>query len=629
MKKLLLGLILFFTMFVPVRINANTPVAAISGNTQITAGTQFTLTFAINNASNLAGIETFINFNTNHFAITSHLFLVGNGDVNPTTNRYASFFPNAPRSGNVAFLRIVFQARPGFSVGTTSTISMTNTFITQGTTESSLQNRQITLTSIAPLSTVNTLSAITIDGNNLTTFNPNTLTYTLNDTQTTSIAINATRSDNRSTLTGTGTFPLNFGNNRFTLQVRSESGAVRTYTININRPDLRGNDTRISEVRINDHVLTWDHTNRRNIILVPHAVDVANLNIQLVDSAARVTSPTTHNLSVGENTIEISVRSERGTVQSYQMLVVRADAEGIFPQQYTSPAVYNVVLDNVIYFIREGKVIVPFNVEKPKVEFMADSLLTLVEVEGPTSLAFGDNVFNVTSTAFDGTTLTQQVTIVREDHMNPVSLSELMLNLESLPVSVLSFFYEGLIIDEQILNALIQTGKDVRVFVATESVTGYWKLMNEDIALLRDLNLNIIELTSEEHHASLGFIIHSNVVFQENNFTKPLPFTFVELTGLSQFETLYGYAKGSEGLVLIDEWTVRPLPSTILVGGPLQVIITPALIVPEVNEVSLDMRFLYLVLGLAGLGWLLWMVVLVRYHRLKKKFKLLKKGYSK
>lgn len=626
MKKALLILVLVFGMLTPMRIHANTPTSAITGNTQVTAGTRFVLTFAINNATNLAGIETIIAFNSNHFAIVDHDFHFDGGNNNPTTNRFTIDLTPNNRSGNVAFLRIEFQARPGFSVGTTSTIAMTNTFITQGITETALPNRQITLTSIAPLSTVNTLSAITINGNNLANFSPNTLSYTLNNTQATSITINATRTDNRSTLSGTGTFPLNFGNNRFALQVRSESGAVRTYTINVNRPDLRGDDTRISEVRIQDKILQWDHSTGRNILLVPYAVDVANLDIRLMEATSRVTSPLTHNLIVGENTLEISVQSERGTVQTVSLMVVRANEQGVFPPQYTSPAVNNVVLDDVVYLIQGGKVSVPFHVETPTIVFMADSNLTLVEVEGPDTLVFGDNVFSVTSTAFDGSTLTQQVTIVREDHMDPVSLSDLIANLESLPVSTLSFYYEGLITDEAVLNALVQTQKSLRVFVATESVTGYWTLNQDEIMLLRDLNFNLSELTGAEHYSALDYIIHSSVVFQETNFVAPIPFTFVELSGLSQFETLYGYAKGSEGLVLIDTWAVRPLPSTILVGGPLQVVITPVNIVPEVIEPVFDMRILYVTLGFTGLGWILWIIFWVRYRRLKKKFKNLKKG---
>ena len=626
MKKTLLILFLLISLLNPVQIHANAS-SSISGNTSVTAGTRFTLTFAITNASNLAGIQTTISFNSNHFSIANRTHLIGStSDFNPTNNRYASFFANEPRSGNVSFLRIEFQTRPGFTVGTQSTISMTNTFITQGTNETALSPRSVTITSIAPLSTVNTLSSISINGTNLSNFSSNTLNYTLPDTQATSITINATRTDSRSTLTGTGTFPLNYGRNRFSLNVRSESGSTRTYTITVDRPDIRGDDTSIKSVSVGEPRLEWDQTNRRNILLVPHTIASTNLVIELNEASSRVTSPTSVNLDVGENVVDIVVRSERGTTQTYQLTLVRADEQGRFPEKFTSTALKHVLIDGTIYPINEGRVIVPFNVITPRIEFIPEHDLTQITFEEVESLEFGDNVINLNIEAFDTTVVNQNITIIREDQMNPVSLSELLENLDDFPVNTLSFFYEGPILDEEILNALKSSEKAFRVFVSTSTITGFWTLDRDDVSLLRDLDLSVSEDTSIEHQESLGFIIHHNLQFLEMNFPKPLPFTIVDLSTLSQYPTLYGYQLSAEGLQPIESWALNPLLSTIQVGGPLHLVITPVHIIEEEAKDTLDVRYVYAAVGIAVLGWLLWLISVVRFSRLKKKFRKLKKG---
>lgn len=629
MKKILLSILLILVILKPIDIHANSLSTSITGTTNVTAGSTFTLTFVVNNAVNAQGIQTRISFNPNHFSIVSATNLINNslGGYTPSSNSYSASWTEY-RSGNISFLRIVFQTLSGFTPNTNSQISLSNTLVVQGDppVQLSASSTSVTIRSIAPLSTVNTLSSISINGTNLSNFSSNTLNYTLPDTQATSITINATRTDSRSTLTGTGTFPLSYGRNRFSLNVRSESGSTRTYTITVDRPDIRGDDTSIKSVSVGEPRLEWDQTNRRNILLVPHTIASSNLVIELNEASSRVTSPTSVNLEIGENIVDIVVRSERGTTQTYQLTLVRADEQGRFPEKFTSTALKHVLIDGTIYPINEGRVIVPFNVITPRIEFIPEHDLTQITFEEVESLEFGDNVINLNIEAFDTTVVNQNITIIREDQMNPVSLSELLENLDDFPVNTLSFFYEGPILDEEILNALKSSEKAFRVFVSTSTITGFWTLDRDDVSLLRDLDLSVSEDTSIEHQESLGFIIHHNLQFLEMNFPKPLPFTIVDLSTLSQYPTLYGYQLSAEGLQPIESWALNPLLSTIQVGGPLHLVITPVHIIEEEAKDTLDVRYVYAAVGIAVLGWLLWLISVVRFSRLKKKFRKLKKG---
>lgn len=626
MKKIIFTLLLVISTMSPIQIHANTPGSSISGNTNVTAGSRFSLTFAITNTSNLVGIESRINYNSTYFSIVNATNLVTGMDnpFNVTNGRYFNSFPASPQSGTVSFVRVEFATRTAFTPGTKSDISMSNTFVTQGTTESPVASRTVTITSLTPLSSTNTLSSITINGNNLSGFSPSTTSYTLPNTQDDSITINAVRTDDKSTLSGTGTFSLRYGSNRFNLTVRSESGATRTYTINVNRPDLRGDNTKIKSITIGEQILTWNNDLSRNILLIPNSTSNASLKIELEESTSTVTSSTDFDFSVGDNTIEIVVRSEKGTTQTHTIKVVRANEQDLFPDSYTSTQLKHVLIDGTIYLIQQGKITVPYNIETPELVFVAEHELTKIDVPEISPFVFGDNNVVLEITAFDGTTETVTINFHREDQMEPVSLEELLTNIESYPVNTLSFFYEGFITDEETLTILRTINKPLRLFVSSSSVSGYWLLSNENIDLLKDIDFGIEEDASIEFEQSIGFITHSNFRFKEASFSQPMSFTITQLPQLQKYSSLHGYQVTAEGLVLLETWEVLPLSSVIEVGGPLHLVVSPYLI--EIPEEPFDIRLFYAGVGAAALGWLFWLIGVVRYSKLKRKFLKSKKG---
>lgn len=630
MKKIIITLLLLLSSFNPVRIFANTAVGSISGSTSVTAGTQFSLTFAISNASNVEGVETVIAFNSNHFSVVDYRNLGSTNTtfINKSTNKYADLWTGSPKSGTVQFLRVSFQGKPGFTIGTKSNISMTNTFIIQNGTRVSVANRSIELTSIAPLSATNTLSSISINGTNLSGFSASTTNYTLPDTQATSISIGAVRTDSKSTLSGTGTFPLEYGNNRFVLTVRSESGSNRTYTINVPRPDLRGDDTSIKSITIGDQTLEWNTDDvTQNILLIPNTVSQADINVLLNEISAKVTSSLSQSFVVGENSIEITVQSEKGTVTTYPVMIVRADDQNVFPSKYTSTDIEKVLIDGVEYTLNQDIVRLPYNIEAPLLSILPVSSLTKVAITEVGSLVFGDNNITVTITAFDGSVRTVVINLFRENQMNPVPFSELLENIDSYPIDTLSFFYEGLVIEEDILSKLTASNKSFRIYVQTPSVLGFWFLSSQDSSLLRDIDFSIEEDLTLDFQKNLDYIVQTNILFKETNFVKPIAFTFTQLEKLSLFDALYGYQMTEDGLQLIETWNVLPLSSTIEVGGPLHLVITPAQFSEGVSE--LDSRYLLaLVIGVAA-GWLLLLLSMFNNFRLKKRIKKLKKEIIK
>lgn len=90
----------------------------------------------------------------------------------------------------------------------------------------------------------NWLSALTISGYSLTpVFQPSVTSYSLIvDESINSITVGATAVAEKSTITGTGNYSLNYGNNTINVTCISQSGASRTYTITVVREQPAGSE---------------------------------------------------------------------------------------------------------------------------------------------------------------------------------------------------------------------------------------------------------------------------------------------------------------------------------------------------------------------------------------------------
>jgi len=100
-------------------------------------------------------------------------------------------------------------------------------------------SKRVTVVERHEKSTVNTLKSLSVDGASLIPdFDSETLEYTVSVAPTTTkVTIDATKKDSASSITGTGEFDVNEGENKFEVIVTSESGDTRTYTINVNVED--------------------------------------------------------------------------------------------------------------------------------------------------------------------------------------------------------------------------------------------------------------------------------------------------------------------------------------------------------------------------------------------------------
>lgn len=178
-------------------------------------------------------------------------------------------------------------------------------------------------------STVNKLSMIKLDGQELEAFSEDNNSYDIEvDSDVTKIKIEAIKKDNKSVVTGdTGDKSLDYGLNKFKINVISESGVSNTYVINVTREDSRSNDNTLKTLTISSGEITFKPSVTEYTINVENEVEKIKITSSLNDSKAKYVTDYKDKeveLVEGSNKIEIKVVSERGEEKTYTLNINRA-----------------------------------------------------------------------------------------------------------------------------------------------------------------------------------------------------------------------------------------------------------------------------------------------------------------
>lgn len=177
------------------------------------------------------------------------------------------------------------------------------------------------------VSDINTLDNIEIDGIKLKPkFNKNTYSYKAT-TKKDKINIEAILSDKDSKLEGDiGEQKLNLGVNTFTIKVTSARGNIREYKIYITREvDKKSSDVTLKSLSLSDGKIDFDMN--KFLYLVNVNYDVEDIEVEAIpnDNKSRIEIEKQDKLLVGENTINIKVIAEDGSIGTYTIVVNRKD----------------------------------------------------------------------------------------------------------------------------------------------------------------------------------------------------------------------------------------------------------------------------------------------------------------
>lgn len=379
-----------------------------------TAGAQINCT--INSSSNisLAGVFAKYSFST---GVLFNNLTTANGFTNPSGSNSTGF---------------TIMNTNGFS----GNVTLGTLQVTIPSNATSNQIYKIGLTSINPsdvnyndyflqdvssdvriISNNDKLSSLSITGGSIN-FNTDTLTYSTT-IDSSSATISATAADSNAVVTGTGNVSLNYGNNSFNINVRSEAGTTRTYTINVNRPDNRSTNNNLSSLSVNIGNISFnkDTTSYR---LTTKSSSV-NITATKEDTKATITGDIGNkSLSIGTNTFRINVVAENGSTKTYTITIVRESDQ----KQDTTPGNKNsnnnlssLFVTNTNIAFDKNTTVYNLTTEASSTYISASRETTTATITGDVGkhdLKIGKNQFIIKVVAENGSIKTYTINITRE-----------------------------------------------------------------------------------------------------------------------------------------------------------------------------------------------------------------------
>lgn len=194
---------------------------------------------------------------------------------------------------------------------------------------------------IAIASNDNYLSSLSINCANLNPmFDKEILTYTAT-CETNSVNITASANDVSSTLKGTGTKSLTYGNNYFTVTVTSESGLTKDYKIVITKPDDRpnvnkpidkeenNNDSSLKSILISGYNIDFNSNIYEYTLNVGPETEKIDISYITNNENATVEIIGSESLKFGNNEIKITVTAVDKSTSTYTLNVIRSSKECI------------------------------------------------------------------------------------------------------------------------------------------------------------------------------------------------------------------------------------------------------------------------------------------------------------
>ena len=262
------------------------------------------------------------------------------------------------------------------------------------------------------LSSNSYLKDISIDGNTIEGFNKEKFEYNIKvSRETDSIDVSAILDDEKATLTTdlSNKFSLNLGANKINIVVTAENGDTSTYVLNVERE--KNNDATLDSITVSEGILT--PTFNKNTLNYTVNVDNDVTSIEILatatDSNATVTGTGTKQLNTGNNLINIVVKSESGTENTYTINVIRAKSSNNYLSdlKVNGQTVNNFNKEKLEYTLDDVK----GDVSSIEVSAIAEDTNASVTGTGNKSLSVGDNSIEVIVTAEDGTTKTYTIKI--------------------------------------------------------------------------------------------------------------------------------------------------------------------------------------------------------------------------
>lgn len=412
--SIIVGIIGIFGI-ISAKANNNGINLSINCPSTTTAGAQISCTINASSNISLAGVLAKYNFST---GILFNSFTTANGFTNPSGSNSSGFtiMNTSGFSGNVTLgtLQVTIPNNAAsnqiYKIGLTginfSDVNYNDYFL------------QDVSSDIRIISNNDKLSSLSITGGSIN-FNPDTLTYitTINNSSAT---ISATAADSNAVVTGTGNVSLNYGNNTFNITVRSEAGTIRTYTINVNRPDSRSTNNNLSSLSVDIGNISFN----KNTISYKLTTKSSSVNISAAaaDSKATITGDIGNkSLSIGTNTFRINVIAENGSTKTYTITIVRESDQKQDPtpsgNKNSNNNLSSLIVTNTNIVFDKNTTVYNLTTEASSTYISAARETTTATISGDIGkhdLKIGKNQFIIRVTAENGNKKIYTINITRE-----------------------------------------------------------------------------------------------------------------------------------------------------------------------------------------------------------------------
>lgn len=177
--------------------------------------------------------------------------------------------------------------------------------------------------------TDNYLKSLSVDGVGVTGFNKDILSYNITSEKS-SINITASSNSSYANVSGIGNKTVKYGKNVFEVVVTSESGAKKTYKINVTRPDNREKINTLNSLSVDGYSITPNFSSSVTSYKLNVKADVVSINVKATKTSAKSSfvsgfGERNVKLNYGVNNVLVKVKAENESVNTYTIVVNRED----------------------------------------------------------------------------------------------------------------------------------------------------------------------------------------------------------------------------------------------------------------------------------------------------------------
>ena len=392
-------------------------------------------------------------------------------------------------------------------------------------------------------SSVNKLSNIKIDNVLIEGFNENINNYNFSvDGSITKINIEVTKKDALSSISGEyGTKNLDYGVNTFKIDVTSESGAVNTYTLNINRVDTRSKINTLKSIKLSSGVITFKPEITEYTVNVLNEVTKIKIESTLTDNKSKYIKDYGNReaeLIEGSNTFYIKVISESGLENTYTLNIIRAlSSNNTLKELYVNDDKIKLSNDTYSYTYT-----VENDITNVTIRASAKDEKAYIKIEGESDLSVGDNDIGIYVTAPNGDVVRYSLNVIREKIVSSNSeLDDIRIENYDLHFSKDQKYYSLKIKDENKLNITPVLEDDKSTF----NIEGNNNLINGSI-----IKINVI---AEDNSNTRYFITIEKNTSGSNIVIIIIVLLLLLLAGIITVVLLKIKRKKEKGTILSDD----------------------------------------------------------------------------